>query len=613
MAKELRELLGDLMEKDGNLFVTTIVLMVIASFLQGVTILMLVPIMNIMEVGEAADLPFGLSRFLSFLLELPYGMRLFVLLMCFFLIMALQAITVRSVKIRSMRLASGFTADMREEYYGELMSSSWEKYASDNQSTHTDALITQIPRLTTTINYFMSLLTNAVTALIDLIIAFSLSAVLSVFVIAVGGVFFLLFRRFTKRSERIGNDLSRQYEAFTDEVQTQLSGFKEIKSYGISQEESERFRKTTEDFRDLMIEASRNVSTPRMISTLGEAILIAIIFFCAQYFLHIETSSMIVVLYVFYRIWPLIPAAQEYIQGIRETLPAYKVMREVRNKDPEDRRAFSGKESRSDTQSEYDTPAAGKTDGTGDGIEAGKHADKKGGDIAVAFDRVAFRYRDASENSLSDVTFEIAENSITAFTGPSGAGKSTVVDLILGFLTPERGTIRIKYSTGEIAYVPQSPMILTASVRDNISRFHPGISDAEIAGALERCEAMGFLVRKCADGQSPLDLRMGDDGVMFSGGEVQRIVLARAIAGTPKLLILDEATSALDFGNERLIAELLRKLKNEMTIIIVAHRVSTIQAADDILVIENGRLTEHGSAGELLGNPESYLTKMKDG
>jgi ATP-binding cassette subfamily C protein len=235
MANELRELLGDLMKKDGRLFITTIILMVIASFLQGVTILMLVPIMNIMEVWEAADLPFGLSRFLSFLLSLPFGLRLFVLLFCFFVIMTLQAVSVRMVKVRSMRLASGFTADMREEYYDELMSSSWERYSSDNQSAHTDALITQIPRLTTTINYFMSMMTNVVTALIDLVIAFSLSASLSGFVIVVGGVFFLCFRRFTKRSETLGKRLSRQYEAFTDEVQTQLSGFKEIRSYGIAE------------------------------------------------------------------------------------------------------------------------------------------------------------------------------------------------------------------------------------------------------------------------------------------------------------------------------------------------------------------------------------------
>ncbi|MDO4803612.1 MAG: ABC transporter ATP-binding protein [Lachnospiraceae bacterium] len=583
MANELRELLGDLMIRDGKRFYITIILMIASSMLQGVTILMLVPIMNIMEVGDARDLPFGLSSFLSFLFKLPYGFRLFTLLAFFFAVMSVQAVVTRMVKVLSMKLASGFTADMREVYYDELMGGTWEKYSSENQSTHMDALITQIPRLTTTINYFMSMMTNAATALIDLVIAFSLSASLSAFVIAVGGVFFLFFRRFTKRSERIGNDLSRKYEAFTDEVQTQLSGFKEIRSYGIEKEEEARFRFVTEGFRDLMVEATRNVSTPRMISTIGEAILIAIVFFCAVYFLHIETSRMIVVLYVFYRIWPLIPATQEYLQGIKESLPAYRVIRNVRKNGAEDA------ESRGDTER------------------------KASGGAAVEFDHVYFQYKAASADTLWDVSFSIAQNSITAITGPSGAGKSTVIDLICGFLSPTSGTIGINAGEREIAYVPQNPMILSASVRENIARFHPGIRDEEIMDALVRTEAMGFLMDKCQSGESPLDLRMGDDGVMFSGGEVQRIVLARAVAGTPKMLVLDEATSALDFGNEKLIADLLRKLSSGMTIIIVAHRLSTIQSADDIIIIDNGRLVERGPAGELLKNPESYLAKMKDG
>ena len=111
----------------------------------------------------------------------------------------------------------------------------------------------------------------------------------------------------------------------------------------------------------------------------------------------------------------------------------------------------------------------------------------------------------------------------------------------------------------------------------------------------------------------PLDLRMGDDGAMFSGGEVQRIVLARALAGDPELLILDEATSALDFENERLIADVLARLGEHVTVILIAHRVSTIQTADDILVIADGHLCEAGTAKELLANPDSYLVRMKDG
>ena len=218
----------------------------------------------------------------------------------------------------------------------------------------------------------------------------------------------------------------------------------------------------------------------------------------------------------------------------------------------------------------------------------------------MAFDHVSFRYKDAAADALHDVSFKIRRHTITAFTGPSGAGKSTVVDLILGFLTPSGGNIYRQAEDGEVAYVPQSPMILTASVRENIARFHPGISDGEIVEALVRTEAMGFLERKCTEGQSPLDLRMGDDGVMFSGGEVQRIVLARAIAGTPGLLILDEATSSVDTRTEELIQIAMDKLSQGRTSIVIAHRLSTIRNADQILVMNHGEIIERGTHEQLL-------------
>ena len=567
MIHELGAVLRDVLKKDAGLFVWTLVLMIVSSLLQGVTILTLIPILGILNIGGAssdATLPFGLSLAAAKLNEQPLLIRLILVLGFFFVIMLVQAAAHRKMRVQCMQLASNFTADMREEYYNCLMDTPWESYITGSQARHMDAMVNEIPRLTTTVNYFLCMLTNIATALVELTVAFAMSVPLSIFVICAGGIFFIFFRPFTKRSKVIGNRLTAQYDKFTAEMKTQLAGFKEIRSYGIEEEEAKRFDMASRDLEHTMVMSADNVARPRMLSTIGEAVLISVIFFGAVYFLEIETSHLVIVLYVFMRIWPLLPSTQEYIMGIRETLDG-----------------------------EF-----------GAALPEG---------IALTFDHVSFSYAGASENALEDVTFEIKKNTITALTGPSGAGKSTAVDLILGFLSPGLGEVKIAVTKDKICYVPQNPMILNAGVRENIARFHPGISDDKIIRALKKSGAWDFLVRK-ADGEVlPLDLRMGDDGAMFSGGEVQRIVLARALAGDPELLILDEATSALDFENEKLIADVLARLRDHVTVILIAHRVSTIQTADDILVIADGHLSESGTADELLSDPDSYLRRMKDG
>ncbi len=588
MIHELGAVIDDVMHKDGRLFVWTLFLMIVSSLLQGVTILTLVPILGILNIGGASSdmsLPFGLSPIIARLNAEPLIVRLLLVLGFFFVIMLVQASAHRKMRVQCMQLASNFTADMREEFYRTLMNTSWESYASGSQARHMDAMVNEIPRLTTTVNYFLCMLTNMATALVELTVAFAMSVPLSVFVIFSGAVFFVFFRPFTKKSNKIGNMLTAQYDSFTSEMKTQLSGFKEIRSYGIEEVEAKRFDDASRTLENTMVLSADNIARPRMLSTIGEAVLISVIFFGAVYFLQIETSHLVIVLYVFMRIWPLLPSTQEYIMGIRETLPAYKVMEEVRSRAGAD-------------------PGAGTDSEFGASLPEG---------VAVEFSHVSFSYAGAGKDALWDVSFAVRSHAITALTGPSGAGKSTAVDLILGFLRPKSGEVRIAVPKDRICYVPQNPMILNASVRENIARFHPGISDEKVIESLKRSRAYEFLTQKADSGMDPLDIRMGDDGAMFSGGEVQRIVLARALAGNPELLILDEATSALDFENERLIADVLMSLKDHVTVILIAHRVSTIEKADDILVITEGRLGESGSADELLADPESYLFRMKDG
>lgn len=217
---------------------------------------------------------------------------------------------------------------------------------------------------------------------------------------------------------------------------------------------------------------------------------------------------------------------------------------------------------------------------------------------------------------LRGVSFRIAKGTVTALVGRSGAGKTTIADLLLGLLTPTAGGILIdgvpltpdnlpawRHALG---YVPQEPLILNASVRENLQRFHPGVTEEEMIDALKKAQAWP-IIENLPQG---LDTLLGDEGVRLSGGERQRIVLARVLQGKPRLIVMDEATSAMDYESETAVREAIRGLSNEVTILVIAHRLATVRSANDGLVLENGRITENGPLSELMNTPNGYLNKL---
>ncbi|MBE6570588.1 MAG: ABC transporter ATP-binding protein, partial [Ruminococcaceae bacterium] len=234
----------------------------------------------------------------------------------------------------------------------------------------------------------------------------------------------------------------------------------------------------------------------------------------------------------------------------------------------------------------------------------------------LTFDNVSFAYETGRDEVLHDVSFTLPFGSVTALVGRSGAGKSTTADLLLGLLYPKNGKITVDGTplTSEnmtswhqmIGYVPQEPMLLNTSVRDNLLRFHPEATEEDIAEALKQAQAWDFVEKL----EQKLDTVIGDKGVRLSGGQRQRIVLARVLLGKPKLIILDEATSALDYESENAVRDTIRTLKDRSTVLIIAHRLATIRGADYAIVLEDGRVAEQGSMQELLNKSEGYLNRM---
>ena len=228
--------------------------------------------------------------------------------------------------------------------------------------------------------------------------------------------------------------------------------------------------------------------------------------------------------------------------------------------------------------------------------------------IAVSFSDVSFSYDDrgASNISLKNISLRIEEGSTVAIIGPSGAGKSTLVDLMLGLLKPSKGQILCSGFSpdfvreavpGLMSYVPQKPGLISGTVRDNIALGIPPDEIDEIS--LWRAIRLARIEEFVKSLPSGVDEGLGEQGDALSGGQMQRLGLARSLYTAPKLLILDEATSALDAETEASISESLDELRGHTTTVVVAHRLSTVQHADVVFVIDKGELIASGSLKEL--------------
>lgn len=227
----------------------------------------------------------------------------------------------------------------------------------------------------------------------------------------------------------------------------------------------------------------------------------------------------------------------------------------------------------------------------------------------ITFDHVHFKYGSAAEAALEDVDFQITAGKTVAFAGPSGSGKTTIIKLIVGLYPPTSGHITVNgtetkqldaaYYRNRIGFVSQDTQLFAGTIRDNLLFVKPDATDEEATAALRSASALSIIER----GGLGLETKIGEGGLKLSGGEKQRLSIARALLRNPDLIIFDEATSALDSLTEEEITHTIKEIKKErpnLITVLVAHRMSTIIHADTIFVLEKGKVAESGSHQELL-------------
>lgn len=229
--------------------------------------------------------------------------------------------------------------------------------------------------------------------------------------------------------------------------------------------------------------------------------------------------------------------------------------------------------------------------------------------LGISFERVSYAYPGSRERAISDISIEILPGQQVAFIGPSGSGKSTIADLILGLLAPAEGRVLAagrhpqelgKEHPGLLAYVPQSPGLVMGTILTNIALgVEPqSIDRLRLDEAVEQAH-LSELISSLPDG---LETDIGKRKNELSGGQIQRIGLARALYNRPRLLVLDEATSALDAQSEDVINIALNKMRGQVTVVLIAHRLNTVQRSDRVFLVEGGSVSASGTFSELVKN-----------
>jgi ATP-binding cassette, subfamily B, bacterial MsbA len=547
------------------------------AVVEGAGMGMLLPLIDGLQSPEAIVPSHALSKFLEQILayfNMPFTLPvLFIVGMSLFLIQAI--LEYLNVQV-SARLIDKIQTSIRVNLFSALLDAELSYVNRKKVGDLVNAVVVETHRGTVAFNHLINAFVSGALALAYLVVAFVISWQLTLMAALLTLPIIYLTRK-RKEIHTKGTEISQANERFQSATVEFFIGLREIKILGLFGLISEKF-----------YEVASSVSTKeRLLAVLHarfaliyQVVALAFLFLIAGVGTNaaISLPAMAAFLAILYRLSPQMTAVQKNRDKYLGLLPSFEVIDGLQAEVDASRLVHV-------SDLEKIRPERLQTE--------------------IEFCNVGFSYDDRG-SALHAVDLSIPKGQTIAIVGSSGAGKSTLVDLVVRFYDPSEGEIlvdgvNLKFLDiaswrSMIGYVSQDPFLFNDTIFNNIHYGKLDASAADVMVATKRANAHDFIQ------EMPVgyDTVIGDQGVMLSGGQRQRLALARAILRDPPVLILDEATSDLDTRSERLIQDALDQMRRERTIILIAHRLSTVESADQIVVLEEGHIVEQGDHQELL-------------
>ncbi|MDQ8735958.1 ABC transporter ATP-binding protein [Paenibacillus sp. LHD-38] len=564
--------------------------MTVSSFLESIGILLLIPMLSLIGIVSLDMNNSYFSGLSDYMRELSPTLSLLIILCIYVTIVFIQNFIQQKVSIRNVEIQQHFSRHLRHETYQSILQSNWPFFLKKRSSDLINLLTIELARVLGAINLCLQLITSFIFTLIQIGIAFWLSPTLTLFVLGCGIILGLFSRKFIKEAKKLGNQTSQLSQSYLAGMTDQLNGMKDIKSNTLESSRLNWLKALTKGMMDEQVSYMRLRMNSQLVYKLASALLISCFILVSFKLFQTQSIQLLTITVIFARLWPRFTTIQSTLEQLYSMIPACRAIILLQNE-------CGAAVEQLDLVNDKNTALRIKH-----GIECRN---------------VSFRYnKDEDAYTLQNINLFIPSNQMTAIAGPSGAGKSTLIDLIMGLMQPESGQILVDgvpitnhnlvSFRKSISYVAQDPFLFNVSIRENFHMVKPDASDEQMWEALQFASSSDF-VGKLPNG---LDTVIGDRGTRLSGGERQRLVIARAIIRKPSILVLDEATSALDTENEKKIQEAIDRLKGTMTVIVVAHRLSTIKQADQVIVINQGILVEQGEFLQLAADSKSLFGNL---